>query len=280
LEYLESMVLSKGKAQLLERLRNSRLRPREAQYIVEGIRGAAEVLAGELTQEVRFALVSPRLLTSEAGRGLWEKLEKADIPLTEVSDPDLEARSDTEHPQGVLLVVREPRDPLGTLSGSEAPRILLLDGIQDPGNAGTLIRAAQAFGIDGVFALDGTVDPFNPKVVRASAGALSHIPVCRSSCDAVLAWIRERELPLLVGDPEGADVRHVVVPPCWALAVGNEGAGVRGILLEEAEQMLAIPMEQGADSLNAGLAGAILLFALTPSLGMDNHERAKDYREN
>ncbi len=107
------------------------------------------------------------------------------------------------------------------------PRILLLDGVQDPGNAGTLIRAARAFGLTGVFALEGTVDPFNPKVVRASAGALAHIPVVRLPWAEVARWLAEEEIPLLVADAgrggcEGSRPFRPLGP-----GVGNEGAGAR-----------------------------------------------------
>jgi TrmH family RNA methyltransferase len=261
------MALSKEKARLVERLRNPRFRPREGQFIVEGVRGVREVLRGKLTPEVRFALVSPRLDRVGEGGDLKSLLAASGFPVEELSDRELEALSDTEHPQGVLMVVKEPRDPLGVLAAHSAPRVLLLDGVQDPGNTGTLIRAARAFGLNGVFALEGTVDPFNPKVVRASAGALAHIPVLRLPWADVGRWLGEKKVPLLVADAGGEDVRSVGLLPPWALVIGNEGAGPRIEIMESAARVLAIPMDAGVDSLNAGLAGAILLFALSPSSG-------------
>ncbi len=261
------MALSKEKAKVVERLRNPRTRPREGQFLVEGVRGVREILKGELTPEVRFTLVSPRLNRIQGGDDLMASLTASGLSLEEVSDQELEGLSDTEHPQGVLMVVKEPQDPLGALAAHSAPRVLLLDGVQDPGNAGTLIRAARAFGLSGVFALEGTVDPFNPKVVRASAGALAHIPVLRLPWAQVSPWLEKKRVPLLVSDAVGEDVRAVDVAAPWALVVGNEGAGARNELLEKATRVLAIPMDPGVDSLNAGLAGAILLFALSPSQG-------------
>jgi len=261
------MALSEGKAKLVKRLRNPRFRPREGYFIVEGVRWAREILMGDLTPEVRFALVSPRLAGFQAGRDLVNLLTASGLPLQEVSDQELEALSDTEHPQGVLLVVREPHDPLGVLMAHAVPKVLILDGVQDPGNTGTLIRAARAFGLSGVFTLEGTVDPFNCKVVRASAGALAHIPVLRLPWADVSQWLEEKRVPLLVADARGEDVRAVDLQPPWALVVGNEGAGPRIELMERAARVLAIPMDPGVDSLNAGLAGAILLFALSPSSG-------------
>jgi len=261
------MALSKEKAKLVERLRNPRFRPREEQFLVEGVRGAREVLRGKLTPEVRFALVSPRLNRAQGGGELLASLVASGLPLEEVSDQELETLSDTEHPQGVLMVVKEPQDTVDVLVTHSAPRVLILDGVQDPGNTGTLIRAAQAFGLDGVFALEGTVDVFNPKVVRASVGAVAHIPVFRLPWTHVGQWLEKKGVPLLVSHAGGEDVRVVDFGPPWALVVGNEGAGARTEILRLATRVLAIPMDPGVDSLNAGLAGAILLFALSPSSG-------------
>lgn len=263
------MALSRGKEKLVERLRNSRLRHRDGCFLVEGIRSAQETLAGPLTPDIRFALVSHRLAGLPSGTDLMGSLADAGVPLEEVADRELKRISDTEHPQGILLVVEEPTDAGELLAGVDSPRVLVLDGIQDPGNAGTLIRSARAFGLDGVLALDGTVDPFNPKVVRASAGALAHIPVFRRRWPELDPWLAGRKVPLLVAGAKGEDVRGIVVPASWALAVGNEGSGVSKEALARASQVVGVPMAPAADSLNAGLAGAILLFALSPYSGED-----------
>ena len=236
---------------------------------MEGIRGARDTLAGPLTGGVRFALVSDRLAGLPSGRELMGSLADGDVPMEEVTDRELKKLSDTDHPQGVLLVVEEPADDGELLGGLERPRALLLDGIQDPGNAGTLIRTARAFGLDGVIALDGTVDLFNSKVVRAASGALAHIPVFRRPWLEVEGWFAERETALLVAGAEGEDVRGITPPASWVLAVGNEGAGPRSEVLARASRVVAIPMDPAADSLNAGLAGAILLFALSPHPGAE-----------
>jgi len=261
------MALSKEKIKLLDRLLNPRFRPREQQFVVEGMRGCREFLDGPLRPEVRFAIVSPGLARTEAGRQLQDRLVGSPVQVEEVSDQDMGRISRTERPQGILMVVREPSNPLDSLDETKKKRVLLLDGIQDPGNVGTLIRAARAFGLQAVLALDGTVDPFNAKVVRASAGALAHVPVCRIPWTDARAWLDGRQIPLIVADAGGKDVRAIEGPPEWALLIGNEGAGPRPEVLEAAERMVGIPMEGGAESLNAGMAGAILLFALALPAG-------------
>ena len=260
------MGLSQGKSALIHRLRNPRFRPREGLFLVEGVRGGREVLEASHPLKVRFTLVSPRLEGTNEGRGLLAKLTSGSYPVHEVPDQELEALSDTSMPQGLLMVVEEPRDHLGMLEDVVHPRLLLMDGIQDPGNAGTLIRAARAWGVGAVLALDGTVDPWNPKTVRSAAGAFAHTMVLRVSWGEADRWLEERGIPLFLADPGGEDVRRFHPGPPWALAVGNEGSGPRAELFSKANRVLAIPMVAGADSINAGVAGAILLFSLSGSL--------------
>ena len=149
--------------------------------LVEGVRAVGAALDGGARP--RFAVVSERLEDRPGGALLLRRLDDLGVDVRGVSDAELAELADTETPQGVLLVVEERDVPLGALVPG---RWLVLDGVQDPGNAGTLVRAAVAFGLDGVVALDGTVDLWSPKAVRASAGLTFRVPVARASVDAVL----------------------------------------------------------------------------------------------
>lgn len=253
-------MISKARSRLILRLRSRRGRPREGLFLVEGIRAVEEALDGGV--KISFAAVAPGLEGSERGAALAQILREAGVDLELVDDDRLAELSDTETPQGVILVCIEPRHTLEELASAAGPGVLLLDAVQDPGNVGTLIRAARAFGLRGVVALDGTVDPWNPKAVRASAGASFHLPVLKESWDAVEPWLRAAGLELLASDPAGGDVAEEEVRGAWALVVGNEGAGARRRVMEVADRVVSIPMEGGAESLNAGVAGAILLYAL------------------
>jgi TrmH family RNA methyltransferase len=256
------MGLSQNRSKLIQRLRNPRFRPREGLFLVEGLRVARELLNATHELRMRFALVSPRLESTEEGRFFLDALAGAGCPVERVSDSELDQVSDTQGSQGLIMVVEEPHNSLSDLGSGKETRVLLLDGIQDPGNAGTLMRAAWALGASGLVALEGTVDPWNPKVVRSSAGSFAHLPVVSAPWETVAEWLSAVPLPLLVADPGGKDVRGYSPPASWALAVGNEGRGPRAALLARAHKTLAITMVPGADSLNAGVAGAILLFAL------------------
>lgn len=260
------MALSKAKSRLLERLQHPRFRSREGAFLVEGIRGVEEALEARLPHGLPFVLVSPRLRESPRGRRLEDRLRLQAGPVRmveEVEDDELARLSATEHPQGVLLVAEEPRvEPRDVVEGP-GPGLLLLDGVQDPGNVGTLLRGAWAFGLRGGLVLEGTADPWNPKAVRAAAGALFHLPVARAAWREVDALLAEQGTALLVADTSGEPVARMRAPEAWALAVGNEGAGVREAVRQAGGRMVSVGMAPGAESLNVGVAGSILLFALT-----------------
>lgn len=257
------MSLSRRKEKLVGRLRNRRMRAREGRFLVEGLHTSAEAVAARI--EIDFAVATTGLRRSEAGAELVERLESEGIPVEWVDEDTLADLSDTETPSGPLLVCREPEHGLGQIldAAGGGGRYLVLDAVQDPGNLGTLIRAGRAFGLDGALALDGTVDPWNPKAVRAAAGTSFRIPVVKAGWEEVEPALAERDVGLLVAESGGADVAEVAPERPWALVVGNEGSGPRSGVLGAARERVAVPMPGGAESLNVGVAGAILLYVLS-----------------
>jgi TrmH family RNA methyltransferase len=126
---------------------------------------------------------------------------------------------------------------------------------------GTLVRAAAAFGLSGVIALEGTADLYNPKAVRASAGGVFRIPLVRESWVATGDWLIAHDVRLLVAHPSGDDVARTTVTSPWALVVGGEARGVRSDI-SDSGQLVGIPMPGGSESLNAAVAGSILLYVI------------------
>lgn len=228
--------------------------------LVEGVRAVAEAL--DAGAEVVFAVTSPKLCASGAGEALRRRLSASDVEA--VSDEELSVVADARTPQGVLLVCRQPRHPLAGLAGR---RFLVLDAVQDPGNVGTLIRGAVAFGLDGVICLDGTVDPWGAKAVRASAGLAFRAGLASATADECVTRLAALGVPILVADAGGVDVRGVEGVGAFALVVGNEGAGVRPELRRAAHATVGVRMPGGAESLNAGVAGSILMHSLTGGNG-------------
>lgn len=255
------MPLSQRRERLLARLRAAKTRAREGAVLVEGVRAVTEALDAGV--DVDFAVTSPRLSDTKAGVRLADRLEPYDV--IRVQDGELATIADTERPQGALLVCREPEGGLERLASGG--RYLVLDQVQDPGNAGTLVRAAVAFGLAAVVCLDGTVDPWGPKTVRASAGMIFRIPVVRASAEDAAARLADVAVPLFVADTQGADVGGLRGSRSFALVVGNEGAGVRPELLERAQARVSVGMPGPAESLNVAMAGSILLHVLTRANG-------------
>jgi TrmH family RNA methyltransferase len=263
------MSLSRNKERLLARLKGGRSRAKEGLFVVEGVRGSEEALAREA--DIRFAVCSSRLQHSDRGLQLARRLEGAVGDLVWVDEGILEAAAHTETPQGVLLVCAEPSLELSDLKPGDAPepgagpsplRLLVLDGIQDPGNLGSLIRGAAAFGLAGVVALSGTVDPWNSKAVRASAGACFSIPVVRASGGEFFPWCRTLGLPVLVADMAGR-AAGPLEGTGWVLVIGSEAEGPSSAAREAAGEFVAVPMSGSVESLNAAMAGGILMFAMT-----------------
>ena len=236
--------------------------------MVEGVRAGEEaVRAGA---EIRLALVAPRLRESPGGPRLLDDLARGAAPLREVPDDGLRELSDTEAPQGVLLVCGRAVHDLEGVVGD--PGILVLDGVQDPGNVGTLVRSAHAFGLAGVVALPGTADPWSAKAVRGSAGSVLHVPIVQASARDLLEWTARSGVGLKVAEahPGGGGAPAAAVADGtggagepWALVIGNEGSGVGEAIRGVPHTTVSIALPGGAESLNAGVAGSILMYELT-----------------
>ncbi len=167
----------------------------------------------------------------------------------------------TESPQGVAALVRLRPHKLEDLLAAPEPLIVAAAGVQDPGNLGTMIRSAEAFGAAGLLAGAGTVSAYNPKVVRASAGSLFRLPVVAVEFPAVLAKLREGGLRLLAtSSHKGTPVDEADLTGGVALLIGNEGAGLPKELLRQVRQQMAIPHRRNVESLNAGVAASIVLY--------------------
>lgn len=255
-------MLSRSDEKLVKALHRRKIREAEGLFLAEGVRVAEEAIGSAI--DLVLALSAPSLEDTERGRVLARRLRESgkSRPVTEAQ---LNALAGTESPQGVLLVARVPR---GELAGVQVgPRAVgvVLDGIQDPGNFGAIVRCADAFGAAFVAALPGTVDPWNPKAVRAAAGSSFHLPIVQMEPDPLAEWLRGNEFSLLGADAAGRPVDAAVVPARVALVLGNEGAGLGAGMRGVVDELVAVPIRGGAESLNVGVAAGILLYVLTRS---------------
>lgn len=253
------MDLSQRRSALIARLGVRKQREREGLVLVEGLRAVTEALGAGA--RARFAVLSEQLTTTDAGRALETRLRNAGIEVETVGVDTFDTVAATESPQGALIVCEQDEAELEELLANEGP-VLVLDALQDPGNVGTLIRSAVAFGFAGVVALDGTADPWGPKVVRSSAGTVCRAAIARApAAEAMMAMKGARRTIVVAaanGVPAGTEDRGDV-----ALVVGNEGAGVRDEVRAGADATISVRMRGSVESLNAGIAGSILMYELT-----------------
>jgi TrmH family RNA methyltransferase len=175
----------------------------------------------------------------------------------------LDAALATETPQSVAALVKPPRWTWEEMLNQSQKKTLIvaLAGIQDPGNLGTILRSAEAFGASGIVSLPGTVSAWNPKTVRASAGSVFRVPLLAASEKTCLERLQEAGVKVLattVGDAQPAD--RVDLAGAVALVIGNEGNGVADDLVAKADGEITIPCPGPVESLNAAVAASVLLY--------------------
>lgn len=247
---------------LIRDLHRRRGRERRGLALAEGVRLVEEALATAIS--IRGVAVSPALEATTRGKSLKAALLERGIGVEEVSDDELRSLADTEHPQGIVAVIEPKEWSLVDLRLHQGSVVLALDGVQDPGNVGTLLRTALGLGAAGVVALKGTADLTNPKVIRGGMGATFRLPAVPASPEELVAWARLQRAEVWVADP-GGDPPDRLSPRTTerapvVLVVGNEGAGVGPVLQNAADRRIAIRQAPGVESLNVAVAAGILLY--------------------
>lgn len=248
-------MLSQRQSRRVRALHRRKERRASGECLVEGPRVIEELL--DEGRHLTLVLYTEEASSDPAGRRLESRARSAGVDVERVSDRELRELAGTVTPQGWLAVARIPD---WAWSDLDATRLLVLDGVSDPGNVGTLIRTAEALGVGGLVALSGTADPWNPKVVRASAGSSFRVPVVEASWAETRDRLQESGTPLWAAASDGEPLSRGDAPPSKvALVLGNEASGVSRSVRSDAERIVAIPMRGRVESLNAALAGAILL---------------------
>ena len=223
-------------------------------YIAEGIRLVEEALAfaGDCEYLLWSAPLTPR------AEALVKVFADAGTPVEEIDPRLMESIAGTDSPQGVLAVMRMHSLPLP----QKADFVILADGIQDPGNLGTLFRTAAAANAGAVLLMPGCADEFSPKVIRSGMGTHFRLPIRRMDWEEAGKWLKQdNDLRVLAADSDGGI-------PCWdtdmtgptALIIGSEANGPCDKALELADARILIPMPGKVESLNAGIAAGILIF--------------------
>lgn len=254
-------------------LKDKKGRDKTDLYLVEGLRTVQTYLdCGAPIQEILFDSFSTQ---SQMVLDLVDVCEGQGLPTFELTSAMLKHVADTDHPQGILAVVALPHHDLDLVLGERADAIglveggeptcrnvvLIADGIRDPGNLGTMIRSADAVGARAVMVTDGSVDVFNPKVVRSAMGSLAHVPVLRVTAEDAALRLAQHGYRILCAEADApqslfaVDLRGQI-----AVAIGGETMGLSDPLREHAKEYLALPMPGQTESLNAGMAATAVLY--------------------
>ncbi|SHE32671.1 TrmH family RNA methyltransferase [Desulforamulus putei] len=249
------------KIKYIRKLSQRTFRQKERKFLVEGIRLVEEALNSPWRTEC-FVYTS-RGIQSHRGGCLLEAAVQKGAQIFQVPDSLMAELAATETPQGVLAVLWQPDYTLAdVLAPGQPPLVVMVDGVQDPGNLGTIIRSADAAGAGGVILLKGTVDLYNPKTLRSTMGSLFHLPVVTAEdVTGALDYLASAGITLVVGDPAGGQpVFHADLKGPVAFVVGNEGVGPRPAIYGYKHRKVTIPMPGRAESLNVAMATSIMLY--------------------
>lgn len=246
-------------------LHKRKFREETGEFLIEGWRFVEEGLA-------RGAHLTRVFLCSGQKNEAWPQLAAAlknkGVPIIEVDERVLRKMSDTENPQGILAVVKQPNWTWDDVIGVDSPAgksavsmLMILDGVQDPGNCGTILRTALAAGVTQVCLTEGTVDLYNLKVLRSTMGAIFSLKIL-THCqpEEILKACQRHKMPIFVGDIEGTDLYRTHFTQPMALVVGNEGSGPSDAFRGSGVKRITIPMSHQVESLNVAMATGIILY--------------------
>jgi RNA methyltransferase, TrmH family len=244
-------MLSKSQINLLKSLQHKKFRREHGLFLVEGHKSIAEFVnsAYQIEAVYHISAFSPKVL----------KLSQK-INLCEISVTDLEKISSLKTPQDVLVLLKIPQWPILKHEQLKGKFSLVLDGIQDPGNLGTIIRIADWFGIENIICSEDTVDAYNPKVVQACMGSLARVKVHYASLAELLSQIK---LPVFGALLDGEDIYDTNFGSEGLVIMGNEGNGMRPEIQKLVSKAVTIPRIGGAESLNVAIATALFCSEIT-----------------
>ncbi|MBU8916691.1 RNA methyltransferase [Bacillus sp. FJAT-29953] len=234
-----------------KKLLTKKERDRSDTFLVEGFHLVEEALKQD--EQVLEIIISEKI-------GVPPRLDAGQTPIYMVTEEIADSLSETETPQGIYAVCRQTDQKTDL---KNAKTYLLIDAVQDPGNLGTMIRTADAAGIDAVIVGKGSVDVFNGKVLRSAQGSHFHLPIIRGDLQEWTTKLKEKNIPVYGTALEGASAyTDISTGEAFALIVGNEGSGMNKELLSQTNANLYIPIYGKSESLNVAVAAGILLYYL------------------
>jgi len=251
--------LQNARIKNLVKLRNRRPRDRQGVFIAEGYRAVSRALeSGIAPESVYFC---PDCFLGENEMLLLKKTREVGADIFELSRPVFEKVAYRDRPEGILGVFKQWNYGLEDIPLSETPFLLIVESIEKPGNLGTILRSADAAGVDAVICCDPITDLFNPNVVRSSTGVLFTMPAITTSTGKAIRWLKSKCIRSVATTPHAIDL-HTQADLHGPLAVvmGSEQFGLSDTWLDACSTKVRIPMAGQADSLNVAMATLITLF--------------------
>jgi RNA methyltransferase, TrmH family len=259
--------LQNPRVKQLVKLRDRRPRDEAGVFLVEGYREVRRALEkGVKLRELYFA---PEWFLGENEPALIAEAQAAGAQAFELTKEAFGKVAYRERPDGLLAVAPQWRRELGDLVLKPEPFVLVVEAIEKPGNLGTILRSADAAGVDALIVCDPVTDLFNPNVVRASTGVLFSVPVVVAESAPVRAWLKERGIRAVATTPAAKELHtNTDLRGPLAIVMGSEQYGLSDFWLKESDAQVRIPMAGQADSLNVAMATIITLFEAVRQRGM------------
>jgi TrmH family RNA methyltransferase len=246
-----------GRVKALIGSKGAKERREQGLFVAEGVQCAREALATHEGPELKL------LYATQAGLSKISELDLNSIEIVEVSEAVMKAMSDTVTPQGLISLCYKPEPEFSELKATGKSRFIYLHEIQDPGNAGTILRTADAMGVSAVITSPESVDMYSPKVVRSTAGSLWNVPVYEGiSFEHVAAQFPSAQ-KLLLSSHARTSITELSIPGDCIAIFGNEARGVDAATLGTSVTEVTIPMAGRAESLNLSAAASIVMFTLS-----------------
>jgi TrmH family RNA methyltransferase len=261
------MITSKDneKIKYTKSLLKSKARNKENKFIIEGYR--ILTLAVECSADIDYVFINEDFEKKEEHKNFITLLEDKNIKIFKTTNKIFDELIDTKNSQGILAVVRYENKTLSKNLTDESKFVVVLDRIQDPGNMGTIIRTADAAGVDTIIALKGTVDIYNPKVVRSTMGSIFDMNIINASQEETIEILKSKNFEI-VSSYLNTDNFYdkIEYNNKVALVIGNEANGINDDLIKNSDTLVKIPIYGKAESLNAAISSAILMYEIKKSL--------------
>jgi RNA methyltransferase, TrmH family len=251
-------MLTKTEIKFLKSLQIKKNRDEEKCFLVEGKRSVEEAI--NYKHGIEVILITHEL--ADKNIDLINKLNDLSIRYEVLNAKDVDSISDVQNSQGIIAKVNylnSEEDNL-FLKNSLKKRFLVLDGIADPGNMGTIIRTADWFGMDGIITCNNSVDIYNPKVVRSTMGSIFHLPIIESEqTPELMKKLKEKKFFVFAADIEGEPYKETTYPANTVIVFGNEAHGISEGISQFIDKKITIPKEGNAESLNVAISAGIIM---------------------